>query len=136
MSQRTSQATLTPTSLPDGCSYGEIPSKVDGQAAERVIWVDFPPDSRDNPFYFSRRRKVGITMCALIYCAFCCRCSKPACLTTAMTASAFAVQSGPMCEDLKCYPLGAATGIAMYAWGAALMPLVVAPVSEEIGRRP
>lgn len=69
-SQRTSQATLTPASLPDGCSYGEIPK--DSGAAERVIWVDFPPDSRDNPFYFSAKRKVGITICALIYCCYCC----------------------------------------------------------------
>ncbi|BEI79799.1 hypothetical protein CcaverHIS002_0103280 [Cutaneotrichosporon cavernicola] len=123
VSQRTSQATLT-NSLPDGCSYGSIPGK-DESAAERVIWVDFPPDSRDNPFYFSTKRKVCITMCALIYCWYC-----------SMTASAFAIQSGAMCEDLHCPHLGAEAGIGLYAWGAGVMPLFVAPVSEEFGRRP
>ncbi|GMK59838.1 hypothetical protein CspeluHIS016_0900550 [Cutaneotrichosporon spelunceum] len=123
VSQRTSQATLT-NSLPDGCSYGSIPSK-DGGAPERVIWVDFPPDCRENPFYFSTRRKVGITMCALIYCWYC-----------SMTASAFAIQAGDMCADLHCPRLGAEAGIGLYAWGAGVMPLFVAPVSEEFGRRP
>jgi hypothetical protein len=69
-SQFTSQTTLA-SALPDGCSYGEIPSK-DGKPAERVIWVDFPPDSRENPFYFSWKRKLGITTCALLYSGFCC----------------------------------------------------------------
>jgi hypothetical protein len=74
LSQRTSQATLTPTSLPDGCSYGDIPGKDDddSSASERVIWVEFPPDSRDNPPYFSARRKTIITTCALIYTWYCC----------------------------------------------------------------
>ncbi|KLT43436.1 MFS general substrate transporter [Cutaneotrichosporon oleaginosum] len=123
VSQRTSLATLT-NPLPDGCSYGSIPSK-DASPAERVIWVEFPPDSRDNPFYFSTKRKVGITLCALIYCWYC-----------SITASAFSIQSGAMCEDLNCPHLGAEAGIALYAWGAGIMPLFVAPVSEEFGRRP
>lgn len=67
ISQHTSQATLTPTSLPDGCSYGYIPSKEAGVADERVIWVDFPPASPQNPLFFSSRRKLAITVCVLIF---------------------------------------------------------------------
>ena len=70
LSQRTSQATLTPTSLPDGCSYGFIPSKVEGTPDERVIWVEFPPGSTHNPFFFSKKRKLGISVCALLFAWF------------------------------------------------------------------
>lgn len=62
---RTSQATLTPTALPEGCSYGDLES-------ERVIWVDFPPGSKHNPFYYPKRVKVCIVICTLIYTWFCC----------------------------------------------------------------
>lgn len=53
-----------------------------------------------------------------------------------MTASAFSIQVAAMCEELHCPHLGAEAGIALYAWGAGIMPLFVAPVSEEFGRRP
>jgi predicted MFS family arabinose efflux permease len=53
-----------------------------------------------------------------------------------MTASAFAIQAGDMCKTLHCPRFGAEAGIALYAWGAGVMPLFVAPVSEEFGRRP
>lgn len=75
LSQRTSQATLTPQSLPDGCSYGSIPAK-DGEGAEkRVIWVDFPPASPDNPICFSKSRKFLITAVVLLYTFWCCECA-------------------------------------------------------------
>lgn len=63
-----SQSTLTPTALPEGCSYGDL----DG---ERVIWVDFPPGSKHNPFYYPKRVKVCIVICTLIYTWFCCKLS-------------------------------------------------------------
>lgn len=53
-----------------------------------------------------------------------------------MTASAFAIQVGAMCNQLHCPPMAGEAGIALYAWGAGIMPLFVAPVSEEFGRRP
>lgn len=51
--------------LPDGCNYGDL-SRSDG-SVERVIWVDFAPGSRENPFYFSRSRKLGITIVATFF---------------------------------------------------------------------
>lgn len=51
--------------LPDGCAFGEL-AKADG-SVERVIWVDFAPGSRENPFYFSRSRKIGITAVATFF---------------------------------------------------------------------
>lgn len=53
-----------------------------------------------------------------------------------MTATAFSIQGSSMCADLHCPHLALEAGIALYAWGAGLMPLFVAPVSEEFGRRP
>jgi hypothetical protein len=73
ISQHTSQATLTPSALPDGCSYGYLPSK-DGKPDERVIWVEFPPASPDNPPFFTRRRKLGILACAYCFSWFSCTC--------------------------------------------------------------
>lgn len=56
----------TPSSaLPPGCKYGTLPRE-DG-TVERVIWVDFPAGSRENPFYFSRSRKLGITLVATFF---------------------------------------------------------------------
>ncbi|WOO83005.1 Efflux pump atB [Vanrija pseudolonga] len=125
LSQRTSQATLTPQSLPDGCSYGSIPSK-DGEGAEkRVIWVDFPPASPENPICFSKSRKFLITAVVLLYTFWC-----------SSTASAFSISAGTMCSHLHCRKFEAEAGIALYAWGAGIFPLIVAPLSEEFGRHP
>jgi len=57
-------------------------------------------------------------------------------LTTASTATAFAVSVGATCKQLGCTTPQAQAGIALYAWGAGVMPLFVAPISEEFGRRP
>lgn len=63
-SHQPSMSTLA-QALPDGCSYGE--RKLEDGGVERVIWVEFPPDSRDNPFFFSAQRKVLITIVACIF---------------------------------------------------------------------
>lgn len=54
-----------PTALPEGCSFGTIPR--DDGTEERVIWVEFPAGSRDNPFYFSKGRKFAITVVATFF---------------------------------------------------------------------
>lgn len=40
-----------------------------------------------------------------------------------------------MIRDLNATPLQAAAGLSLYAWGFAVFPLVLAPFSEEFGRR-
>lgn len=57
-------------------------------------------------------------------------------LTSAFTASAFPISAGTMCEELGCSTIEAQAGIGLYAWGAGIMPLFIAPISEELGRRP
>lgn len=54
------------STLPEGCSFGEL-AGADGKDAERVIWVEFPPGSSENPFYFTKRRKIGITTVAIFF---------------------------------------------------------------------
>ncbi|KAL1409161.1 hypothetical protein Q8F55_005990 [Vanrija albida] len=125
LSQRTSQATLTPQSLPDGCSYGTVPAKDDEGADKRVIWVDFPPASPDNPICFSSARKLLITATVLLYTFWC-----------SSTASAFAISVGSTCDALHCRKFEPEAGVALYAWAAGIFPLIVAPLSEEFGRRP
>lgn len=61
---------------------------------------------------------------------------EPALLTSASTASAFSISAASMCQELKCTTIQAQAGIGLYAWGAAVMPLFIAPISEEFGRRP
>lgn len=63
-SNQQSMSTLA-QALPEGCSFGEI--KEDDGGVERVIWVEFPPNSRDNPFFFSDVRKTAITIVACVY---------------------------------------------------------------------
>lgn len=57
-------------------------------------------------------------------------------LTTASTATAFAISVGATCSEIGCTTPEAQAGIALYAWGAGITPLFVAPISEEFGRRP
>lgn len=54
------------SSLPPGCSFESTPPKAT-ELDERKIWVEFPPDSTDNPFYFSRGRKTAIMCVAIFY---------------------------------------------------------------------
>lgn len=64
-SAHTSLSTLV-SNLPDGCYFGDLPVK-EGESGGKVIWVEFPPNSPDNPFYFSRGRKAGITFVAIFF---------------------------------------------------------------------
>ncbi|WOO80564.1 Efflux pump atB [Vanrija pseudolonga] len=123
--QRPSQSTLAGPSLPEGCAYGTL-AKVDGDGkeAETVIWVEFAPGSRDNPFFFSKWRKVSITACATFFT-----------FMTAYTTTAYSISEESMCRDLGCNNLQFASGIALYAWGFGIAPLMLAPLSEEFGRR-
>lgn len=109
--------------LPEGCSYGYLPKDEDG-TEERVIWVDFPAGSKENPFYFPFPRKLGITIVAVFYT-----------LLSAYTTSAFSISAGTMCDDLGCTQLEVEAGIALYCWGFAFAPLFLAPLSEELGRK-
>lgn len=109
--------------LPEGCSYGYLPKDEDG-TEERVIWVDFPAGSKENPFYFPFPRKLGITVVAVFYT-----------LLSAYTTSAFSISAGTMCDDLGCSQLEVEAGIALYCWGFAFAPLFLAPLSEELGRK-
>jgi hypothetical protein len=70
-----------------------------------IIWVDFPFKSKENPFYFSRRRK-WITLGIALYFAH----------VTALQTSAFSIGFGSMQRDLGMTDLQAAAGVALYGW--------------------
>ena len=70
-----------------------------------IIWVDFPLKSKENPFYFSRRRK-WITLGIALYFAH----------VTALQTSAFSIGFGSMQRDLGMTDLQAAAGVALYGW--------------------
>lgn len=112
--QRTSPAS-SHFLLPPGCSYDNSLSK--SPDTTQVIWVDFPPNSLENPFYFSRSRKNVIICLATFYTGI-----------TAFSASAYAIGVGSMCEDLGCSRLESATGLGLYAWVSD--PQIVPPTRE------
>ncbi|WVQ83155.1 hypothetical protein IAT38_005293 [Cryptococcus sp. DSM 104549] len=96
----------------------------DGASQTRVIWVDFPPLSPQNPFFFSTKRKLAITVVATFFT-----------MMTAANTSAYSIGEVSMCKDLGCNDLQAAGGLGVYAFGFAVAPMVLAPLSEEFGRR-
>lgn len=40
-----------------------------------------------------------------------------------------------MCAELGCGRIQGAAGLSLYAWGFGIAPLVLAPLSEEYGRK-
>ncbi|WVW78489.1 hypothetical protein I302_100444 [Kwoniella bestiolae CBS 10118] len=130
------------TNLAAGCTYGpiinteyleetkiklepELLSLIEHNGEEhRILWVDFPPLSPQNPFYFSQTRKYGITIVATLFT-----------LMTSMNVGAFSIGMESLTEDLGCTREQAAIGLGIYNFGFAAMPLILAPLSEEFGRR-
>ncbi|OCF57017.1 hypothetical protein L486_05874 [Kwoniella mangroviensis CBS 10435] len=137
-SASTAEKLDAPATLPDGCTLGPILgktsrgiislSKSSEEAIEeheevRVIWVDFPPGSQENPFFFSKRRKLGIMAVALFFANI-----------TAFETSSYSIGIPSMKRDLGATDLQAAAGISLYGWGFAIGPLAIAPLTEEFGR--
>ncbi|WWD21484.1 hypothetical protein CI109_105970 [Kwoniella shandongensis] len=130
---------LDSSNLPPGCHFGEILSpslnltithdetineKKTTTEPVRIIWVDFPASSPQNPFHFTQKRKYAITAVATFFT-----------LLTAMNVGAFSISEISMERDLNCGPIEAAAGLALFCWGFAIAPLMLAPLSEEFGRR-
>ncbi|WWC67915.1 uncharacterized protein I206_101833 [Kwoniella pini CBS 10737] len=134
---------LSSYTLPAGCSYGptitptyleetnivlepELVSQIhSGKSNEcKLLWVDFPPLSPQNPFNFSKGRKFGITCVATLFT-----------LQTSMNVGAFSIGMESMTRDLNCTRDQAAIGLGIFNFGFATMPLLLAPLSEEFGRR-
>lgn len=137
--------------LPAGCSWGplysleptsgqiqiypqpkrhpdnSIPTSPTASAATpigRLIWVDFPPESPTDPFHFPRYRKLAIVAVATYFTGI-----------TAFSTSAYSIGVPSMTRDLGNTALEAAAGLALYAWGFGIAPMVLAPLSEEYGRK-
>ncbi|WVQ83220.1 hypothetical protein IAT38_005359 [Cryptococcus sp. DSM 104549] len=129
---------LPSTSLPPGCHWGpaltpelraslRLPPPAEGDSSaepEWVIWVDFPPNCPQNPFFFTNTRKFAITLVATLFTAL-----------SAMNVSAYSIGEESMCRDLGCSDVEVSAGIAVYSWGFGFTPMVLAPLSEEFGRR-
>ncbi|TFK52049.1 MFS general substrate transporter [Heliocybe sulcata] len=89
------------------------------------IYVDFEKDDPRNPANFSRRRKWMITFCASFFTGL-----------SAAAASTYNSGFPSMMRDLNCTNFQATIGLAVYALGFSLVPLVTASFSEEFGRQP
>ncbi|KZT21181.1 MFS general substrate transporter [Neolentinus lepideus HHB14362 ss-1] len=89
------------------------------------IYVDFEKGDPRNPANFTRTRKWVITFCACFF-------------TGLLAAAASTYNSGfpSMTRDLNCTTFQATIGLAVYALGFGLVPLVTASFSEEFGRQP
>ncbi|WWC63027.1 uncharacterized protein I303_105626 [Kwoniella dejecticola CBS 10117] len=139
-SPKSNKRSQSVTPLPPGCTWGPTlgltsrgvvsparSSEAEAQGLEveqtRVIWVDFPTASKENPFFFSKRRKLGIMAVALFFANI-----------TAFETSSYSIGIPSMRRDLGATALQAATGISLYGWGFAIGPLALAPLTEEFGR--
>ncbi|ODN85273.1 hypothetical protein L198_07597 [Cryptococcus wingfieldii CBS 7118] len=131
------QEGLPTPDLPPGCSWGPpiTPELLDEydlpphpistpSSPQRIIYVSFPQNSPKNPFFFKPWRKraiVGVATCFT--------------LMTAMNVGAFSIGEESMCEDLGCSQQTAAVGLGIFCFGFAVTPMILAPLSEEFGRR-
>ncbi|WVQ83221.1 hypothetical protein IAT38_005360 [Cryptococcus sp. DSM 104549] len=138
----------SPSGLPPGCSYGpalnpklreslHLPPLLPGEddptlststgAAHntlRVIWVDFPPSSPHNPFFFSTKRKLAITLVSTFFTCM-----------TASNAGAYSIGTESMSRDLGSNEMEVAAGLGVFCFGFGITPMILAPLSEEFGRR-
>lgn len=90
----------------------------------RIIWVDFPPGDPANPLCFTKRKKLAIVGVAVYFTGI-----------TAYATSSYSIGIPSMCAELGCDRIQGAAGLALYAWGFGVAPLVLAPLSEEYGRK-
>ncbi|AFR92141.1 drug transporter [Cryptococcus neoformans C23] len=126
------------SALPPGCSFGSVHrfsrqnavplTSQSGPCPPEcqdliVIWVDFPPQSPEDPFHFSSSRKV-IIMILVLFFAF----------ITTWEMSSYSVSTSSMRRDFGVPEVDAALGLSLYGWGFAVGPLVLAPITEEYGR--
>ena len=103
---------------------GRTPTHLLSTPAGRVIWVDFPPGDPANPLCFSKGKKLAIVGVAVYFTGI-----------TAYATSSYSIGIPSMCAELGCDRIQGAAGLALYAWGFGIAPLVLAPLSEEYGRK-
>ncbi|KAK8847392.1 hypothetical protein IAR55_005250 [Kwoniella newhampshirensis] len=90
----------------------------------RIIWVDFPASSPQNPFFFAQSRKYAITAVATFFT-----------LLTSVNVGAYSISEESMKADLHLSDVLTAGGLGIYCFGFAITPLLLAPLSEEFGRK-
>ncbi|EJD07445.1 MFS general substrate transporter [Fomitiporia mediterranea MF3/22] len=93
--------------------------------SEEILYVDWEERDPRNPENYSRARKWAITIVASGLTGL-----------VAAAASTYSIGSASMIRDLNCTQLQASVGLSVYALGFAVVPLVLAPLSEELGRQP
>ncbi|KIK62083.1 hypothetical protein GYMLUDRAFT_42522 [Collybiopsis luxurians FD-317 M1] len=92
---------------------------------DEAIYIDFEEGDTRNPINFSRSRKWGITCLACF-----------STLLASSTAAAYNMGINSMTSDLNCTEFQGTIGLSLFALGFAIVPLVTASFSEEIGRQP
>lgn len=108
------------SALPPGCSFGSVHrfsrqnavplTSQSGPCPPEcqdliVIWVDFPPQSPEDPFHFSSSRKV-IIMVLVLFFAF----------ITTWEMSSYSVSTSSMRRDFGVPEVDAALGLSLYGW--------------------
>ena len=85
-----------------------------------ITWTEFSPLSPSDPLHYPLSKKYFISTTACLFT-----------LWTSFNASSYAIGEGSMERDLNVGRTEAAAGLALYAWGFAVFPMVLAPFSEE-----
>ncbi|TNY23171.1 MFS general substrate transporter [Rhodotorula diobovata] len=99
--------------------------EVAGVSLAEVVWLEWEPNDRENPFNWSKRKK---WQTCLIACFFT--------LSAAYSGTAFAMGTPSLMRDLNCSREVATLGLSVFPLGFGLGPLFTAPLSEAFGRYP
>ncbi|KIM74413.1 hypothetical protein PILCRDRAFT_828255 [Piloderma croceum F 1598] len=91
--------------------------------ADSVV-IRFAEPDKDNPFDWRPAKKWATILTAELYS-----------MVTAINATAYGEGITSMKRDLKCSNLAATAGLTSYLIVCAFAPLILAPISEQFGRR-
>lgn len=94
-------------------------------SSEEPIYIEFEKGDQRDPANFSVARKRAILLTACLFSVL-----------VASSSGAYALGFPSMTRDLNCTQFQATVGIAVYALGFGVPPLVTASFSEETGRQP
>ncbi|CAL1704107.1 unnamed protein product [Somion occarium] len=114
--------TVTVTNEPESGRHGQCPGS--GTVEDPYV-VDWDPDDKSYPYNWSNGRRWLITLQLAL-----------STLTVAFCSSAITGGLAALAKEMHCSQEVALLGVSLYVIGFGLGPLVFAPLSEVLGRRP
>ncbi|GAA6009981.1 hypothetical protein JCM10207_007504 [Rhodosporidiobolus poonsookiae] len=122
MSRRASIDEVTITSSEE-TRRGSVGNEDVSNKASDVIWVDWNAHDPEDPRNWSRARKWIVVGAGIAFC-----------LSVSTSVSAYSISSRSIQETFNCSKEVALLGVTTFTIGFAIVPLILAPLSEIYGR--